>query len=100
MTGAAKVLQSARTAGLRTSLHCVSDNSDRFLPVAKPALPHVDYFFANDYEATRLTGISVLDEAAFDRENLRAAAHRLLELGVREWAFIHSPHGVFAASAR
>lgn len=100
VTGATKVLQAARAAGLRTSLDCVSDNSDRFLPVAKPALPQVDYFFANDFEAARLTGISVLDDAARDPEKLRAAAQRLLELGVREWVFIHSPHGVFAASAR
>ena len=99
-TGATKVLRAARAAGLRTSLDCVSDNSDRFLPVAKPALPHVDYFFANDFEATRLTGISVLEESSRDPDKLRAAARRLLELGVREWVFIHSPAGVFAASAR
>ena len=98
-TGATKVLRAARAAGLRTSLDCVSDNSDRFLPVARPALPHVDCFFANDFEATRLTGISVVDEASRDPGKLRAAARRLLELGVREWVFVHSPHGVFAAGA-
>jgi sugar/nucleoside kinase (ribokinase family) len=98
-TGATQVLRKARAAGLRTSLDCVSDNSDRFLPVAKPALPHVDYFFANDFEATRLTGISVVDDASRDPAKLRAAAHRLLAAGVNAWVFVHSPHGVFAASA-
>ncbi len=98
VTGAARVLTAARAAGLRTSLDCVSDNSDRFVPVARPALPHVDYFFANDFEATRLTGISVLDAGGRDHATLRAAAHRLLEFGVREWVFIHSPEGVFAGS--
>lgn len=98
-TGATHVLRAARAAGLRTSLDCVSDNSDQFLPVARPALPHVDYFFANDFEATRLTGVSVLEANARDREKLGAAAQRLLALGVREWVFIHSPHGVYAASA-
>lgn len=100
VTGAARVLQAARAAGLQTSLDCVSDNSDRFLPVARPALPHVDFFFANDFEATRLTGLSVVEERAGDPEALRAAARRLLECGVHGWVFVHSAHGVFAASRR
>lgn len=99
LTGAAKVLQAARAAGLRTSLDCVSDNSNRFKAVAAPALPHVDYFFANDFEATQLTGISLLDDAARDPAALKAAAQRLLEAGVKTWVFIHSPHGVWAANA-
>ena len=38
-------LQRARAAGLRTSLDCVSENSDRFAAVAAPVLPHeVDLF--------------------------------------------------------
>ncbi len=99
LTGTAQVLRTARAAGLSTSLDCVSDNSDRFLPVAKPALPHVDYFFANDFEASRLTSVPLLDEAGRDPAALRSAGERLLAAGVREWVFIHSPHGVFAASA-
>lgn len=103
LTGAAKVLRTARAAGLRTALDCVSggaDDSERFKTVARPALPHVDYFFANDFEATRLTGISLLDDAGRDPAPLRSAAQRLLEAGVQSWVFLHSPHGVFAASAR
>ncbi len=99
LTGAAHVLRAARAAGLTTSLDCVSDNSDRFLPVAKPALPHVDYFFANDFEASRLTGIPLLDAAGSDPELLGAAAGRLLAAGVRGWAIVHSAEGVLAASA-
>ncbi|MSU50975.1 MAG: carbohydrate kinase family protein [Opitutus sp.] len=99
LTGAAHVLRAARAAGLRTSLDCVSDSSDRFVSVAKPALPHVDYFFANDFEASRLTGVSLLDDAGRDPIALRIAARRLLDAGVREWVFVHSPYGVFASSA-
>jgi sugar/nucleoside kinase (ribokinase family) len=98
-TGGARVLQAARAAGLRTSLDCVSDNSDRFLTVARPALPHVDFFFANDFEASRLTGITLTDDAGRDPAALGAAAQVLLQAGVREWVFVHSSHGVFAASA-
>ncbi len=99
LTGAAHVLRAARAAGMTTSLDCVSDNSDRFVPVAKPALPHVDYFFANDFEASRLTGIPLLEAAASDPEKLAAAATQLLTAGVRQWSIVHSAHGVLAASA-
>ncbi len=99
LTGAAQVLRAARAAGMTTSLDCVSDNSDRFVPVARPALPHVDYFFANDFEAARLTGISLSETAAGDPEKLGAAAASLLAAGVRGWAIVHSAHGVAAASA-
>lgn len=99
LTGGAKVLRAARAAGLRTSLDCVSDNSDRFLAVAAPALPHVDYFFANDFEASRLTGISLVGDASRDPAHLRAAARQLLVAGVQSWVFVHTPQGVFAASA-
>ena len=98
LTGAANVLRAAQAAGLRTSLDCVSDTSDRFLPVAKPALPHVDYFFANDFEASRLTGISLVDDVSCDPDKFRAAAHRLLDAGVRTWVFVHGTDGVLAAS--
>lgn len=99
LTGAAVVLRAARAAGMRTSLDCVSDSSDRFLAVAAPALPHVDYFFANDFEAGRLTGVAVHDCDGRDLAPLRRAAALLLEAGVHAWVFIHSPHGIFAASA-
>ena len=99
LTGAAKVLRAARAAGLRTSLDCVSDPSDRFRAVAAPALPHVDYFFANDFEAERLTGVTLAGDTSRNPEALGRAARGLLAQGVREWALVHSAHGVFAASA-
>ncbi len=98
-TGAAEVLRAAQAAGLHTALDCVSDNRDGLLRVAAPALPHVDYFFANDFEAGRLTGIPLLGDAARDPARLREAAQRVLGLGVRQWVFVHTPHGVLAASA-
>ncbi|MEY4940864.1 MAG: hypothetical protein RIQ93_2599 [Verrucomicrobiota bacterium] len=97
-TGASVVLRAARSAGMRTSLDCVSDISDRFRAIATPALPHVDYFFANDFEAGRLTGVKVDDCDGRDLVSLRKAARSLLDAGVHAWVFIHSPHGIFAAS--
>jgi sugar/nucleoside kinase (ribokinase family) len=95
-TGAAEVLAAARSAGLRTSVDCVSENTDRFQSVVTPVLPHVDYFFANDYEAARLTGS--LDSAGWGECELRNAARKILAAGVRESVFLHSADGVCAAS--
>jgi len=97
-TGAAEVLRRARAAGLRTSADCVSDHSGRFRAVAAPALPHVDYFFANDFEAEKITGVMVRKAQRLDPHAVRAAARALLEAGVREWVFIHFEEGAFAAS--
>ncbi|MDP3071799.1 MAG: carbohydrate kinase family protein [Opitutaceae bacterium] len=97
-TGAAEVLRRARASGLRTSLDCVSDQSDRFRAVAAPALPHVDYFFANDYEAEKLTGIPLRACLRLDSSAVRAASRALLDAGVHSWVFIHFTEGSFAAS--
>ncbi len=97
-TAAANVLRRASAAGLRTSLDCVSDHSDRFRAVAAPALPHVDYFFANDYEAERLTGITLRQDGRLLPSALRASARSLLAAGVRSRVFIHCTEGALAAS--
>jgi sugar/nucleoside kinase (ribokinase family) len=98
-TGAKKVLRAARAAGLRTSADCVSDQSGRFVATVTPSLPHIDYFFANDYEAARLTGVTLDGNAARDPATMGAAAKKLRASGVGAWAFVHSVHGVVAASA-
>ena len=97
---ATAVLQSARAAGLRTSLDCVSENSDRFHSVVKPVLPVVDFFFANDFEAEKLTGISLGRGATLNPAAIERSARELIRLGVGEWAFIHFPEGACACSAK
>lgn len=96
---AVEVFQRARAAGLRTSLDCVSENSDRFRTVVLPVLPEVDVLFANDFEAEKLTGIAVEREGAPDRDALLRAGRALLAAGVREWAIIHLPGGVQACGS-
>ncbi len=95
---ASTVLQSARAAGLLTSLDCVSENSDRFHSVVKPVLPSVDLFFANDFEAEKLTGIPLGRDATLSRFAVEMSARELIRLGVGRWAFIHFPEGACACS--
>lgn len=96
---AAGVLRRARAAGLRTSLDCVSENSGRLRAIVRPVLPQVDYFFANDFEAERLTGISLRRHQTADAGAVVRAAQDLVKAGVGCWVIIHFPEAAFALSA-
>jgi sugar/nucleoside kinase (ribokinase family) len=82
---ATEVLERARTAGLSTSIDCVSEDSERFRAVIAPVLPWVDIFFANDS----------IQPAAVQK-----AARRLLEAGVQSWVVIHCPEAVYACDTQ
>jgi sugar/nucleoside kinase (ribokinase family) len=99
---ASEVLRRARAAGLLTSLDCVSENSDRLRSVAAPALPDVDLLFVNDFEAEKLTGISLRPGGGetIRREAVEATCEALLNLGVGQWVILHFPEAVYAASPR
>jgi sugar/nucleoside kinase (ribokinase family) len=93
---AAGVLRRARAAGLRTSVDLVSENSDRFAAVVRPALPEVDILFANDFEAEKLTGRPLRRDGRIDRGLVEQAARELLDRGVRDWVILHFAEGACA----
>jgi len=95
-TVAARVLAEARLRGIHTSVDVVSEASDRFQRVVRPALPHTDTLICNEIEAGRIAGIEIRKGAALDRSALSAAAQTLLELGVNESVVIHAPEGGYA----
>ncbi len=92
-TVAAEVLALAQAAGLKTSIDCVSEDSDRFGRIVLPALKHVDYCIMNEFEAGRVTGRKVRNGDQLDRNELRAAMQSLIEAGVRERVVVHFPEG-------
>lgn len=96
---AAEVLRRAGTAGLRTSLDCVSEPGDRSRRIVLPVLPEVDVLFGNDFEVERLTGIALRPgRDALDAAAVEAAARSLLAHGVRDWVVVHMPEGAHARS--
>jgi len=95
-TVAARILKRAGEAGFKTSIDVVSEDSDRFPAIVRPALRYTDYAILNEFEAERTTGLQIRTELGVDPVQLRAAAHRLLEAGVREWVIIHFPEGAIA----
>ncbi len=53
---AAAALQSARAAGLTTSLDTAWDSRGEWMKLLEPCLPHLDVLFVNEDEARMLTG--------------------------------------------
>ena len=101
-TVSAAVLAAAQEAGLKTSIDCVSEDSDRFAKIVLPALKHVDLCIMNEFEAGRVTGRRIRfgdphsaapGVAGLDRAELRAAMEDLLAAGVRERVVVHFPEG-------
>jgi sugar/nucleoside kinase (ribokinase family) len=98
-TVAARLLADAQSAGFKTSVDVVSENSDRFAQIVRPALRYCDYCVLNEFEAERTTGIEIMRGDSVDLDAARKAASELLKAGVREWVVIHFPAGAIAAGA-
>jgi sugar/nucleoside kinase (ribokinase family) len=92
-TIAAQVLAKAQAAGLKTSVDCVSEDSDRFPKIVMPALKHVDYCIMNEFEAGRCTGRRVRKNEKIDPIQIRGAMQLLIDAGVRERVVVHFPEG-------
>ncbi|MDR1303684.1 MAG: carbohydrate kinase family protein [Verrucomicrobiales bacterium] len=96
---AARVLQQAAAAGLRTAVDLVSIGAD-FAPLVRACLGQVDYFFANDVEAEQLTGVTVSGRRGAALEQaLTVAAQKIVAAGVRQVCVLHTPGGAVAAGA-
>ena len=95
-TKAARLLAAVQAAGIRTSIDIVSEQSDRFARIVRPALRYCDYCIVNEIEGSMATGAPA--------DDLRAVCEGLLAAGVREQAIVHCPdagvsldrRGVFA----
>ena len=82
-TKAARLLAAVQAAGVKTSVDIVSEQSDRFARIVRPALRHCDYCIVNEIEGSLATGARA--------DDLRGICEGLLEAGVREQAVVHCP---------
>lgn len=88
--------QTAREAGLTTSLDSGWDPEGRWGHDIFDVLPHVDFFLPNEVEALHFTGASTVEEAA--AELSRYAGTVLVKLG-KEGAMARSGGQIWQASA-
>jgi len=91
-TAMCRVLDSARKAGIQTSIDVVSESGERFTRLVPPVLPYADYCVINEIEAAHTTGLTLRSK---NNEpvigNLQAACQKLIDMGVGKWAVIHMP---------
>lgn len=97
-TAAARVLATAKGAGLTTSVDVVSEASHRFPALVIPALKYADVVFMNEFEAERTSGLPLLKDGNVCEELADAAARRLLDFGNSEVIAIHCADRSFAWS--
>ena len=98
-TTAGRVLKAFQDAGIETSIDVVSEDSDRFPRIVKPALKYTDYAILNEFEAGKTTGHDVKPGGKVDIEALRASAKDLLDLGVGKLVCVHLPEGGYVLTA-
>jgi sugar/nucleoside kinase (ribokinase family) len=79
-----KILEKAKSAGIKTSIDLVSENSDRYKLVI-PCLKYTDNVIINESEAGKIADIEPT------RENLKAIAEKIMSYGIGERVIIHMP---------
>jgi len=82
-TKAARLLAKVQAAGIKTSVDVVSEQSERFARVVRPALKYCDYAIVNEVEGSIAAGV--------DKSDLRGICEGLLALGVKERVTVHCP---------
>jgi sugar/nucleoside kinase (ribokinase family) len=100
-TRAARLFAAAQSAGLKTCVDAVSEDSHRYRAIVLPSLKHVDYCIMNEFESGKITGLKLRrSNGKLDAGAVRRAGSALLRYGVRELAAIHFPEGGFARTCR
>ena len=82
-TKAARLLAKVQAAGIRTSVDIVSEQSDRFARIVRPALKYRDYCVINEIEGSLATGAKP--------DDLKGICEGLFGLGVKERVVVHCP---------
>jgi sugar/nucleoside kinase (ribokinase family) len=95
-TVAAKILHRLQQEGIKTSIDCVSESSERFRKLVPPALKYTDYVILNEFEAGQTTGHKILEGEKLDAKALRESAKALLAMGSSELVVIHLAIGAYA----
>ena len=91
-TKMARLLHTAQSKGIKTSIDVVSEASDRFKRLVSPALKYTDYCVINEVEASATTGVELrTEDGVLLKENMPAALKKMKQLGVSTWAVIHCP---------
>lgn len=99
-TKAARLLAKVQAAGIKTSLDIVSEQSDRFARIVRPALKYCDYLVVNEIEGSLATGLPYQgQDGKVSAAALEKIAAELFAFGVREKVVLHCPELSLCRSA-
>lgn len=92
----ARLLHDIQKLGIETAVDIATESSHRYQKIVVPALPYIDHFIVNELEAGKTVNINTRDEKNnLLMDNVKKAAHQLLDLGVKKNVIIHMPEGSF-----
>ena len=100
VTGAARVLEQAKAAGLITVVDFVSVPDPQVQAIAASALPHIDVLFVNEIEAGMVLGRDLRGDNPVDWLAMEKACRDLLAQGVKQQVILHCQQGAIAVSAQ
>lgn len=88
----ARILHEAKKRGIKTSIDVISEASDRFQRLVRPAMRYTDYCIINEVEAGESTGITLrTEDGTLLKDKIPEALGMMKALGVSTWAVIHCP---------
>lgn len=88
----ARILHKAKERGIKTSIDVISEASDRFQRLVRPAMRYTDYCIINEVEAGESTGITLREaDGTLRMDKIPEALRKMKDLGVSTWAVIHCP---------
>ena len=91
-TKMARLLHTAQSKGIKTSIDVVSEAGERFKKLVCPAMRYTDYCIINEVEAQATTGVQLrTEDGKLLKENMPVALKRMKDMGVSTWAVIHCP---------
>ena len=91
-TEAARLLSLVQARGIKTSIDVVSEQSDRFERIVRPALKYCDYVVINEIEGGRVAGVSPHNEnGKLSGARLEEICRRIMAMGVKEAVTVHCP---------
>jgi sugar/nucleoside kinase (ribokinase family) len=99
-TAAAGFLKGLKSRNIKTSIDIVSEDSSRFGDIVPHALRYTDYCIINDFEAEKLTGITIRSGDKISSSKLSLIGKSIINMGVNELVILHFPEGAYLSSAK
>jgi sugar/nucleoside kinase (ribokinase family) len=82
-TKATQLLAKVQAQGIKTSIDIVSEQSDRFARIVRPALKYCNYVVINEVEGSLATGVPA--------DDMHGICKSLFDLGVSQRVVVHRP---------